>query len=326
MIDDGSSDKSQAIFDTLAAMPKVQVLHHPVNKGKGAALKTGYTYIKEQMPEVTAILTADSDGQHTVEDCVRLCEAVATGERGLYLGSRDFSLPEIPPKSRFGNRCTSVVFKALYGTWLPDTQTGLRGFRREDLEMMLAVSGERYEYEMNVLIAASRAKLPFKIITIKTVYENNNAGTHFHPIRDSWRIYKVLLGGFLKFAGSSLFCWSVDQILAAVLADVFLPLVGVARNSMEAIQGSGYGARVVSALMNYCINRKVVFKDSGNFAQSLWKYIVLAICVISLSNLAVWGMTQLTIPRWIAKIVADMVLYFVNFNFQNRWVFAKGKE
>ena len=147
-----------------------------VNRGKGVALKTGYRYIMENLPDITGVITADADGQHTVTDCLRLAEKLEDGQKALYLGSRDFNLECIPPKSRSGNKITSAVFKLLYGQYLPDTQTGLRAFRKEELPFMTEVEGERYEYEMKVLIACSRARISMIPVTIETIYENNKIG------------------------------------------------------------------------------------------------------------------------------------------------------
>ena len=104
IVDDGSGEKYQPIFSSIAAMPGCTVLHHEVNRGKGAALKTGYAWIEKHCPDATGVITADADGQHAVEDCWRLAEALTEGKRALYLGSRDFNLPHVPPKSRFGNK------------------------------------------------------------------------------------------------------------------------------------------------------------------------------------------------------------------------------
>ena len=319
IVDDGSSEKFQPIFDDLERREGVVVLHHDVNHGKGVALKTGYAYIAEHLPDCPGVITADADGQHTVPDCIKLADALETGKRALYLGSRDFSLPCIPPKSRFGNRCTSVVFKLFYGVWLPDTQTGLRAFRREDLDFMRNVEGERYEYEMNVLIACARASLPMETITIETVYENNNEGTHFHPLRDSWRIYKVILGGFFRFAGVSILSWLLDEGLANLLFYVLLPLLGVAGAALEFV--SGYGARLVSAVFNYTMNRKLVFKSDASVAASAWKYVILALGIITVSNICVWVLGLIGVPYALAKILIDLVLYLVSYNVQDRWVF-----
>ena len=326
VVDDGSGEAYQPIFAELDAIDGCTVLHHEVNRGKGAALRTGCKYILENVPECESVLTADADGQHTLTDCKRVAEALAKDPTKLYLGSRDFTLPNIPPKSRFGNRCTSVVFKLTHGVWLPDTQTGLRAFSRDKLPFMLDVPGDRYEYEMNMLIACAHHHIPIVPITIETVYENNNEGTHFHPLRDSWRIYKVILGSFIRFAGSSLFCFVIGQLLAGLLRDNVLPGLGMAAGSLLNVNISGYGARVVSSIINYLINRKLVFKDKGSAKRSALRYAVLSLGIITLSNLGVWLLMKLGMTGWLgwlAKIICDLLLYFVSYRVQQQWVFAE---
>ena len=201
IVDDGSSESYQPIFERIAARDGCVVLHHEVNRGKGCALKTGYAYIRAHLPDAYGIITADADGQHTVEDCWRLAEALKEQKKALYLGSRDFNLPDVPPKSRFGNKTTSGVFWALYGQWLPDTQTGLRAFRREELDFMIDVPGERFEYEMQVLIACARANIPMIPLTIETVYENETLARIFIP--------SATAGGFTRSSwGASSSSWA----------------------------------------------------------------------------------------------------------------------
>ncbi len=321
VIDDGSSEKYQPIFEEVDAVEDTVVLHHEVNKGKGVALKTGYKYIMENMPDITGVITADADGQHTVADCLHLAEQLEKGERALYLGSRDFNLENVPPKSRSGNKITSVIFKLLYGQYQPDTQTGLRAFRKEELPFMAEVEGERYEYEMKVLIACSRALIPMIPITIETIYENENEGTHFHPIRDSWRIYKVIFGSFIKFMSVSLICFLIDQLLALVLRKWILPPVGFARGSMLNLQISGWGARLVSSVINFIMNKNLVFKMKGKAGKPALKYAILCIAIITISNAGVWALGKIGMADWLAKILMDTMLYFLSYRFQERWVF-----
>ena len=323
VVNDGSGPEYQPIYDEIEALG-VHVLGYPVNKGKGGALKTGLRWILEHMPDCAGVVTADSDGQHKTADCLRLAEAMASGgEDALWMGCRDFNLPNIPPKSRFGNKVTSVVFKALYGVWLPDTQTGLRGFSAKEIPFMAEVEGERYEYEMNVLIACARRKLPVKTITIETVYENNNEGTHFHPLRDSWRIYKVILGNFFNFMASSLVCFGVDQGLAALLREWLLPLLGLAQGSFWNVNISGWGARLVSSVVNFTLNKNLVFRRKGKAGSAAWKYAVLCVVIICLSNLGVWALGKIGVPLCLAKLICDGLLYFVSYRVQQNWVFAE---
>ena len=192
IINDGSSFEYDHIFNSLKELKEVTVLKHDVNKGKGAALKTAFNYIKTNGKDIKGILTVDSDGQHLPEDCVRIAEEMLKGERGLYLGCRDFNDSNVPWKSRTGNRMTSFFFKLLYKQVLNDTQTGLRGFLVDDLDLMINTEGERYEYEMEQLIKACLNNLKLICIPIQTVYFNNNESSHLRPLQDGLKIYKVL--------------------------------------------------------------------------------------------------------------------------------------
>ena len=192
VVDDGSSEQYQGIFREIEEIDeRITVLHHDVNHGKGVALKTGYGWIQENLKDISGVITADADGQHTVPDCIHLAEELEKGTRALYLGSRDFSLDNVPPKSRAGNRFTSVLFFLLYGKWLQDTQTGLRAFRREDLSFMIEVEGDRFEYEMNVLKFLVKENIPINRVDIKTIYNDN--GSHYNIFRDSFNIFMNII-------------------------------------------------------------------------------------------------------------------------------------
>ena len=326
VVDDGSSEKAQPLFDRMAQMEGVTVLHHDVNHGKGVALKTGYAWIRDNLPDISGVITADADGQHTVEDCWRLAEALAEGKRALYLGSRDFNLPNVPARSRKGNKITSAVFWALYGQYLPDTQTGLRAFRREELSFMIDVSGERYEYEMNVLIACARASIPMIPLTIETVYENDNAGSHFHPVRDSIRIYKVILGNFVKFMGASIASFLIDQGVFALMEFVVLSRVNWALTSIQGL--STLVARLVSAPCNFLMNRSFVFRFKQNTAVTALKYAALAISLLVLSWLGVALLGVLGMPKFLdnlSKLIIDTLLYFLSYRVQNKWIFREDR-
>ena len=321
VIDDGSGDAYRPIFDQVEAVDKTVVLRHEVNRGKGVALKTGYSYIMEYLHDITGVITADADGQHTVTDCLRMAEQLESGKRALYLGSRDFNLENIPPKSRTGNKITSMVFKLLYGQYLPDTQTGLRAFRKEELPFMTEVDGERYEYEMKVLIACSRVRIPIIPITIETIYENENEGTHFHPIRDSFRIYKVILGSFIKFMASSLTCWAIDQGLFNLINKVILN--NSDDSNKPAIFISKAIARVISGIINFALNRKYVFGDKDKSNRSFIRYVILWSAILLLSGAFTTLFSLLGINSTITSIIVDMLLYFVSYRVQERWVFKE---
>lgn len=330
VVDDGSAKEYQPIFDRIAAWEGCCVLHHDVNHGKGQALRTGFAYIKEHT-DLKGILTADSDGQHTVPDTLRLTKELGKKDE-LLLGSRDFSRnnKNVPPKSRFGNRMTSFVFRALYGQWLPDTQTGLRAFDRKLLDFMLSVTGDRFEYEMNVLIRCAGAKVPMRAITIETIYMEENKGTHFHPIRDSWRIYKLLLGTFLRYSAASIVSFLLDTLLVALLMlwvfrdrekDVILNLFQF--RALVAVPL----ARLVSAPVNFCLNRRFVFRAEKK-KNAVPRYVTLAVCSLAITTLVFAFLDKyVTIPflHILLYVLVQAAMYIVNYRIQKAWVFPEKK-
>lgn len=209
VVNDGSGSAYDSIF---AGLPEqVTVLCHDVNRGKGAALKTAYAYIKTHT-EYTGVITADADGQHLVRDIIRIGGVLQGKPDALILGSRKFE-GDIPARSRFGNTLTRFVFRISSGVLVNDTQTGLRAFGTCWIEEMLAIEGQRYEYEMNVLLYCAKKQIPIHELPIETVYENNNSGSHFHVIRDSVKIYAVIL----KFVSASVAAFMIDFVLLLLM-------------------------------------------------------------------------------------------------------------
>ncbi len=195
IVDDGSSEETQHIFRKLEAVSACTLLIHEENRGKGAGLKTAFRHIQATFVEETAIVTADADGQHAVQDVVRLLEELKKEAHGIVLGVRDFDLEHVPRKNAFGNKLTSRVFKWLFGTYISDTQTGLRGFHSLDIPWLVAIKGERFEYEMNMLMVAVHDDMQLVEVPIQTLYFGEERVTHYKTFRDSGRIAKQLFVG-----------------------------------------------------------------------------------------------------------------------------------
>jgi glycosyltransferase involved in cell wall biosynthesis len=193
VVNDGSSDLYDKYFDECRNAGCI-VLKHAVNQGKGRSLKTGINYYLNNFDRQVCggIVTADSDGQHSVQDTVRIAKALTENKDSLILGTRDFKLPDVPFKSRSGNTITTKVFETIYKEHINDTQTGLRGIPDSFLEECMKLSGERYEYEISMLISAVRHKIDIRQETISTIYYDDNKGTHFDPVKDSLKIYAVI--------------------------------------------------------------------------------------------------------------------------------------
>lgn len=192
VVDDGSPPESAPVFDGLAAIPGCQLLRHEVNRGKGRAIKTGLAFFLERYPDAEGVVTVDADGQHRAQDVVRVAESFLADANALVIGSRKFSR-ESPWRSRFGNRVTRQVFRWVAGVRLSDTQSGLRCFSRAVAPRLLALAGERYEFEMNVLAACPGMSVPLREVEIETVYLDGNSSSHFNPVVDSVKIYSLLL-------------------------------------------------------------------------------------------------------------------------------------
>ena len=317
VVDDGSSPDRQPIFDKLEH--DVTVLHHEVNRGKGAAMKTAFAYIQEHFPGDEGIVTVDADGQHLVPDIVRVSEDWAAHPDALVLGSRRFT-GNVPFKSRAGNAITRQVFRASTGVKVFDTQTGLRAFAVSRVPMMLEMHGDRYEYEINVLLYATRHRVPIREVPIETVYIEENASSHFHPVRDAWRIYKMIL----MFAASSLVAALVDYVLVLLLEPLFSYLTAVTAPAVSApLLAATAVARVVSSLCNYFINGKLVFEECSK--RSILRYYLLVVAIYAV-NYTLLVALDMILPLWLAKLIVEIVLYPISFYMQRRFVFAKGES
>jgi dolichol-phosphate mannosyltransferase len=191
VVDDGSAP-SCAVFPALRDIGGITLLRHETNRGKGAALKTAFAHVLAHIPEAVGVVTADADGQHVLEDIRKVAAEASRHPDRLTLGVRSFS-GDIPFRSRFGNIWTRIEFRLLTGVSVQDTQTGLRGIPASWLPDLLAIEGDRYEYEIRMLVYGSRAKRKPAGIPISTVYLDGNSASHFRPFKDTLRTQTALI-------------------------------------------------------------------------------------------------------------------------------------
>lgn len=327
LVNDGSREENLPRFQALAdAHPEINLLHHPVNRGKGAALKTAFAWLLENCPQAAGVVTVDGDNQHHPEDTLR-CTQQMLETGNVVLGCRDFTLPHVPARSRFGNHTTSLVFKVFCGMTLSDTQTGLRAIPMGAVKQFLEVSGERFEYETNMLLAMKTMGIPYEEVKIRTVYIEENKSSHFHAIKDSWRIYKLILAHFFRYTLSSLACFVVDTGLFALFSQLLLGSGQMLHDTLPYV-----GARVLSSLLNFFLNARLVFQSRETTGRAMAKYYLLAVpqllCQMALTN----GMYALfhispaaTGVRTVWYVVVMVCLYFISYTIQQRWVFAPKK-
>ncbi|BCN32878.1 bifunctional glycosyltransferase family 2/GtrA family protein [Anaeromicropila herbilytica] len=319
VINDGSSTDSNIVFHQISS--SVTLLTHEENKGKGAAIKTALKYIINNINPhtVDGIVILDADGQHRPVDAIRLLNAAHETGSGLVLGVRCFD-EKIPIKSLFGNTLTKYVFRLCSGKWVSDTQTGLRAFSMDMVPELLDVSGERYEYEMNVLLTLAKKKIAFTEVPIATIYhDSNNSCSHFRAVRDSVRIY----GNILAFSGASFLSFLLDYIL-------FFLFVRIFDTGLEAAASLVYAnvsARLISAAFNYYLNSTFIFKHKDDRLKSMVSYAFLACLILALNTILLYGLNDyLGLDKAIAKLITELTLFGVSFVVQKFFIFNKKRH
>ncbi len=333
LINDGSVPESRPIFDALCSLPECDVLVHTVNMGKGRSLKDAFNYYcQKYAQDYLGVITVDADGQHTLEDVIRLDDAMLIYPDALLLGVRDFDNPSVPFKSRFGNKLTKQVMRVLIGNAaqadqnsrkqaITDTQTGMRGISNGLVRSYLTLAGERFEYETNMLIEALHTHTPVKEIQIKTVYINENSETHFRPLADSAAIYRQIFSTFFKYALASLSSFLIDYGMYSLLILLLQVMPLAARIWIAAA-----AARILSSLYNYAVNRNVVFKNQTDPVWTMEKYYILCIVQICCSAQMVWLVCRYTsFSEVLVKLFVDMLLFFASYSIQKNWVFRENK-
>ena len=232
VVNDGSGEAYQDIFDRAARYATVIALAQ--NGGKGGALKAGMGYIRDKLPQVEYFITCDADGQHRVEDVLRVRDRLHKGEN-FVLTVRQFQ-KNMPLRSKIGNDLSRFVYALLARRYLQDNQSGLRGFSRVHIDWLLQVQKNNYDYEMNVLYYAAKKNISIATMPIEAVYIGNNESSHFNPIQDTVRIYKSLF----SLAGGSLIGFLVSEVLVLGLSlgDYRLPLQMLLAAALSYLVGS----------------------------------------------------------------------------------------
>ncbi len=318
LVDDGSRPDRRDIFSQGEALG-CHVAVHARNLGKGRALKTGFNYILTHFPDAIGCVTADADGQHTPEDVLACADALRRDPQALVLGCRDFSAQGIPSRSRLGNRITRGFMRFLCGVAVTDTQTGLRGISAAFMSYLLDIPGERFEYETNMLLETRTQAVPIREVAIQTLYLEENKSSHFNPLRDSARIYALLL----KFCAASVAGFLVDILFFSLFYYLLFPrcLPGLAATALVLL--STALARVISACVNYLLNRKAVFKSKKKASHSGPRYLLLCVVQMLLSAGLVGLIEHLAFPGPLSlwKVLVDLLLFLLSFQIQRRWVF-----
>lgn len=301
VVDDGSGDAYLPLFEQVAA--EVTLLRHTQNRGKGAAMKTAFSYVLHRMPEVEAVVTVDADGQHLFEDAERVLNRAVAEPGTIILGCRDFEL-QIPWRSKLGNKFTRTAFELASGLRLTDTQTGLRAFSRDLLPLMMEISGDRYEYETNQLLACGGAGVPIEEEVITTVYtDQKNSVSHFHPVRDSMKI----CGCILRHATPELLCEVGEFLLFVLFFRSFEPfrLPAVASEVL---------ACLIASVFKFILRPRPFTERRIPFRRELASFVRHAAIILAISVSLLFVMAHLLFIDYVlAKLLAELMILLGGF-------------
>ena len=312
IVNDGSKPECDPVFARLKNIDQCHVIEHAINLGKGRALKTGLNYFYLHFPDSVGVVTADADGQHQPEDILRVAASLRENPGKLTLGVRKMG-KKVPFRSLFGNVLTRFVFFFVVGRKISDTQSGLRGLPRSWIPNLLKVTGERYEFEINMLIMTKMQAVDIMEIPIETIYLEKNVSSHFNPFFDSMKIYFQLLRYAFSSMLTSLLDFFVFTLALKLSADIMISIL-IARY-------------VVGSIFNFIINRWLVFHSKSRIVSSLLKYyfalLVMSIISFLLIRLAMEYLSLRVIP---AKILVETLLFGLTFLVQRDFVFGRYAE
>jgi putative flippase GtrA len=185
---------------------------------------------------------------------------------------------------------------------------------------LINIRGDRYEYEMNVLLTCTKNNTLITEVPIDTIYhDQTNSCSHFRAVRDSLRIY----GTILAFSGASLVSFLLDYLLFSILIRV----IGLRFTEEIALIGANIGARFLSAGFNYYLNSTFVFRYKEKRARSLLRYIMLACFILILNTVILYCLHDYVgINKALAKLVTEMMLFVISFMVQKSFIFNKRRK
>ncbi len=183
----------------------------------------------------------------------------------------------------------------------------MRGYPASALDWLAGVPGERFEYELNLLLRGRGAGWTIEELPISTVYLAGNASSHFRPLADSIRVYLPLLA----FSASSLIAFVVDLVLLLVVNALTGSLLAAV-----------VAARGLSSAVNFAINRRMVFSSRRRVRGALGRYYLL-VAVLLLANYGLLAaVTGFGIALVVAKLLVEPVLFLASYQVQRSLVFG----
>ncbi len=324
IVNDGSGREYDHIFAEAGLLPGCTVLVHDRNLGKGAAIKTAMAYCVKNTPALKGIVTVDGDGHHKTSDIVSCAQRMVSSGK-VILGIRDINDKTISPRGKYGNRITSFAISIVCGFKIQDPLTGLRGIPAKYLSVFIKTAGNAYDFETNMILDIKRNKIPFRKFDIICEYFPDGKKSHFRLFRDSMKIAVEIIKFFgqqFKYLLSSMVCYAFEYIIYRIMLG-YLPVLGITLIN--------YICRLLSGILNFVINKNIVFRTKKkNFLTAL-KYIVVVLFVMLLSTELIVVINNIfhTESNTVAKFIkppVDFLMFFLGYFLQRKWVFSSNRS
>ena len=321
VVNDGSSQEYDAVFDRIKHLEGAAVLSHDKNMGKGYALKHAFSYCLTHFASEDILVTADCDGQHALADVIAVCDAAAQQTDACVLGVRDFTQANVPARSKAGNTQTLRLLRWLFSLELTDSQTGLRAFPVNTAREFLKIGGNRFEYETGMLIYAKRNHIPIREVPIRTIYPENPEDhvSHYKTFRDSCRILGTMLRYLSGSMLSGLLATAGDLAVFSLLTYVVFPKISPIYTLFATVCG-----KIVASLINFGVNCKYVFH--GKARQSVGRFYIVWLGQLLLSYGNIWFFGHVLGGHLtLMKLIGDFVLALFTYKLQCNWVYEAPK-
>jgi glycosyltransferase involved in cell wall biosynthesis len=186
VVDDGSLDETKKIASASGA----HLLEHPFNRGKGAALRTGFKYILQKDYEI--VITLDADGQHDPSEIPSLLKIFRNVNPDILIVSRAAEFGKMTFLRRFWNRLGVKAVARLCRADITDSQSGFR-LVRTDVLREIDLFASRFETELELLIKACKKGFSVLSVPINVQKVDGIASSHFRPVVDTWMVCKLFL-------------------------------------------------------------------------------------------------------------------------------------
>ena len=327
IIDDGSDfgiRNVETTFEYVKKKAECTILHHPTNLGKGMALKTGFKFCMHNRSKDTLVVTADDDGHYSVANintCIEIYEEKFPEESPVLIASRDFTDSAYSTKRRVFNKLSGMAMTYLCGVDIKDVQTGLRLIPVKYMRQLLKIDGERFEYEINMLVELKYNKISTVEHIIPMEKETTVRYAHYNPIWDIFRIIAVMI----KYVVSSLAATALDAIvfylIILMMDDTLLHI-----DKSAGILYATIAARVVSSTFNCIVNKRTVFKSDEPMKRVIVKFYIFSLLRAIVSYGLVLGASYIfglyaDTATVVVKLIVDLILFFAGYGIQKKFIF-----